>query len=89
MPNGHDLPAGVLSLTYHLVHVDYYTQLWLDKRYDYVFNAFQIDDDVRQKILAVNAAIGGAMTDEDARKLVDAWLDLLRDELTPATQTLW
>ena len=80
---------GILSLTYHLVHDDYYTQLWLNKQYDDIFDDFDIAPDVRKTLLAVNAGIGGAMTEEQAEKLVDAWLGALRDELTPATQTLW
>jgi hypothetical protein len=89
MPEGNQPPAGILSLTYHLVHEDYYTNLWLDKQYDAVFDTFQISAAVRKKLLAVNDAIGGSMTKEQAEKLVDAWLAALRDELTPATQTLW
>jgi len=84
-----DVPNGILSLTYHLVHDDYYTQMWLNKQYDDVFTAFGISSSVSKTLLAVNDKIGGAMTKAQAEQLVDAWLAALRDELTPATQTLW
>lgn len=80
-----DTNKGILSLTYHLTFDDDLTAKWLAKRYDEIFADFGIDAEQAAAILDINDQL---MT-RSAEETIEAWVDLMYDDLLVAKERLW
>lgn len=80
-------PKGILSLTYHLVHDNSVTQRWIDpNNYPELFEEFGITESQAKTLIEINGLIKNK---KDVSYVVNAWIEMLRPELTAARWSRW